>query len=145
MTFEFIFFIELKNHQFFKGIDWKKVAKRELKPPFEPNEVEIIQKYSIDLSPLLRIAIDDEFQATINERIHCECADKNSENNWFLYIFTLILILDYLFVAPEHKNWSPSHYDFFHPVIFLFFCKNVRNVNNFHMEFFSWSKSCAWQ
>jgi len=27
---------QLKSHEFFKGLDWKKVANLELKPPFIP-------------------------------------------------------------------------------------------------------------
>mmetsp|Transcript_37429 Transcript_37429/g.43003 ORF Transcript_37429/g.43003 Transcript_37429/m.43003 type:complete len:153 (-) Transcript_37429:69-527(-) len=28
---------EIKNHKFFKGLDWDKLYKREIKPPFSPN------------------------------------------------------------------------------------------------------------
>ena len=38
---------EIKNHKFFKNINWKKVYSRDLKPPFVPNDKLVVQgKYT---------------------------------------------------------------------------------------------------
>jgi len=29
--------LEIKKHEFFRGVDWQKLAKKQLKPPFKPN------------------------------------------------------------------------------------------------------------
>lgn len=62
----------MKNHPFFDGIDWKKVADRKMEPPFQPHPIKINENFSYDLTPLLNIPIDDEFRATVGEQFHCK-------------------------------------------------------------------------
>lgn len=50
-----------------------------MNPPFQPNEMQINGKFSYDLTPLLKIPIDDEFQADIVEQLHCKFEVKNDD------------------------------------------------------------------
>lgn len=53
-------FLELKNHPFFDGIDWQKVAERQNDPPFEATELEIKAETPLDPVSLFGIGFDDE-------------------------------------------------------------------------------------
>lgn len=56
------FILELKNLQYFGGIDWDRVAEGKSDPPFHPNDIQINLKNPINLAELLETAIDDEHE-----------------------------------------------------------------------------------
>lgn len=61
-------FAELKNHPFFNGIDWAKVAERTCDPPFAPNEMQIDEEASLDWD-LLQLDVDNELEAAVADRL----------------------------------------------------------------------------
>lgn len=56
----FKFVSELKDHPFFEGIDWAKVANRQCNAPYEPNEIEINQLAPLNLTELFKSDVDDD-------------------------------------------------------------------------------------
>lgn len=66
---------ELKQHPYFEGIDWEKVANRESDPPFEPVEFEVygepLNKTDLFNTTLdaTGIALAEQYDGNLNEAI----------------------------------------------------------------------------
>lgn len=68
LTFEIIYFVELKNHRFFKGVDWKSVTKRRSKPPFESIGMKMKFNNSKSITDALEMGYDGDIDASSIER-----------------------------------------------------------------------------
>lgn len=60
--------LEVKNHAFFNGIDWEKVAERENDPPYAPTDLHVTQHTTLDLMAELNIDLDDEIDEYLIQR-----------------------------------------------------------------------------
>lgn len=69
-------FLELKSHPFFDGIDWEKVAERKTEPPFEPTEVNKNLGDPLDSKTLFETEIDEESEAALVEKFRSESKRK---------------------------------------------------------------------
>jgi len=85
---------EIKMHQFFRGVDWAKLSKRQLKPPFRPNvsgikDLKYFDKMfteeSINETPMMKnmmTGVDNTFQGfTYDPRKFVYEGDEYSTNN----------------------------------------------------------------
>jgi hypothetical protein len=52
---------DIKQHKFFRGVDWDKVAKRQIKPPI--TELKIVPKEKINVTSFLK----NEFKTNCSE------------------------------------------------------------------------------
>lgn len=64
-----LFFVEIKNHPYFEGIDWESVAERKSKPLFDPIEIQINENDLVDLTTKLNIDVNEEIDGFILERL----------------------------------------------------------------------------
>lgn len=64
----FPFNVDLKNHPFFDGINWKMVAENAFDPPYESIEIQTNLDKPIDLAALLGDGINDELDDTLHNR-----------------------------------------------------------------------------
>lgn len=70
------FFLELKGHPFFSGIDWEKVAERTSDPPFEPMGADINMGDPFDSDTLYESKIDEDTEAALAEEFRRELKEK---------------------------------------------------------------------
>lgn len=69
LEIKIVFFVELKNHPYFSGMDWDKVAARKSTPPFQAYEIQVNEKNPQNIVELLKIDVnDDELDENLTER-----------------------------------------------------------------------------
>lgn len=67
--YTFLFdFLDLKNHPYFDGIDWEKVAARESEPPYEPSEFHYNLGDPVDLETELKMQTSQELEPSVAEK-----------------------------------------------------------------------------
>lgn len=62
-------FAEVKNHPYFNGIDWDKVAEGKGQRPYEAHPIEVDYNKTMDLSEELEMDANDELDASVLERL----------------------------------------------------------------------------
>jgi len=57
---------EIKMHQFFRGVDWAKLSKRQLKPPFRPNVsgIKDLKYFDKVKDPLMTVLLMKKFRCS---------------------------------------------------------------------------------
>lgn len=70
MRLNLLFSVELKNHQYFEGVDWEKVNEKRLASPFGPINTQIRMGHILDLRKKLKINENDYIDADTAERLN---------------------------------------------------------------------------
>eukprot|EP01119_Soliformovum_irregulare_P010691 TRINITY_DN2635_c3_g1_i2.p1 TRINITY_DN2635_c3_g1~~TRINITY_DN2635_c3_g1_i2.p1 ORF type:complete len:840 (-),score=353.86 TRINITY_DN2635_c3_g1_i2:62-2581(-) len=71
---------EVKNHKFFQGIDWKKLEKKEVDPPFKPDVSSSLDTSQID-PEFTQEHAQDEIDSSSNAAEHQEFSGYNFKKN----------------------------------------------------------------
>lgn len=74
---------ELKNHPYFHGINWDRVAERTFHAPFESNVFEIDHGIPMDPASLFNITLDGGVKETTRDRLNCELKEESSDSIGF--------------------------------------------------------------
>lgn len=105
ICFFFYSFAEVKNHPYFNGIDWNKVADGTIQRPYEAHSIEIDYDKPLDLVKELEMDANDTLDASVLKRLRSEF-DQEFDDSMDLtcsFLLLLISITDYGFVAPQHQ------------------------------------------
>lgn len=62
----------MKNHRYFDGIEWERVANRECEPPFDPPTIQSYEENPRDINEALGYGLDQELDEARVEKLHGE-------------------------------------------------------------------------
>lgn len=91
-------FFDIKQHEFFKGVDWNKFMSKKVKPPFVPNPRE-----SNFLPEFTQIPVESNFSSTSKTKITSKIAKKNRKNLSNQHNHSIIE--NRKEVEHEHEDW----------------------------------------